>query len=219
MKVGLAGATGLVGSCCAKLLQSDVRVETVRSYGRRASKTLSSKIRFVQTDFSSFATDGGAPMDAAVCALGSTIRKAGSQGAFFQIDHDFVLRFAARCRELGARKFVVVSALGADAESKIFYNRVKGEAERDLALLGFESLVILRPSLLLGERDESRFAEKLAVRVTPLVRPLLLGPLKAALPIRAELVAQTAVEALFHQTSRVEIVTNHKMLEGAWASK
>lgn len=219
MKVGLAGATGLVGGACAEILQQESRVESIRSYGRRASRASSPKLRFVQTDFSSFAADGGAPLDAAICALGSTIRKAGSQQAFFQIDHDFVLRFAARCRELGVRKFVLVSAMGADADSRFFYNQVKGAAERDLKQIGFESLVILQPSLLLGERQESRFVEKLAITLTPLVQSLLVGPLKAGRPIEAKRVAETAVAALFHQTAKVELISNKKMLEGAWASK
>ncbi|HSX70792.1 MAG TPA: oxidoreductase, partial [Pseudomonas sp.] len=106
-------------------------------------------------------------IDAAFCCLGTTIKQAGSQEAFRAVDHDLVLAFARRARELGARHFLVVSAMGANAQSSVFYNRVKGEVEEALKAMDWPQLTIARPSLLLGPRREFRLGERLAA---PLLR-------------------------------------------------
>lgn len=116
----------------------------------------------------------------AVCCLGTTIATAGSQEAFRAVDHGLVLAFARACRQAGVPTLVVVSAAGADATSRIFYNRVKGEMERDVAALGFASLSFLRPGLLLGDRTERRPLERGLVRFTRAVRPILPGVLKGS---------------------------------------
>ena len=135
--------------------------------------------------------------DDAFCCLGTTIKKAGSQEAFRAVDHDAVLAFAKAARKAGARRFLLVSALGADKDSRIFYNRVKGEAEEDLKSVGFESLILLRPSLLLGDRAESRPGERAAIVATkllgPLLRPFASRPIEASTVARAMLnLAKTA---------------------------
>jgi uncharacterized protein YbjT (DUF2867 family) len=101
-------------------------------------------------------------VDAAFCCLGSTIKQAGSQEAFRAVDHDLVVAFAQRARELGARHLLVISALGADAGSAVFYNRIKGEMEQALTAQDWPQLTIARPSLLLGTRAEFRLGEQLA---------------------------------------------------------
>jgi uncharacterized protein YbjT (DUF2867 family) len=125
----------------------------------------------------------------AFCCLGTTIKKAGSQEAFRAVDHDAVLAFARAAKRAGVRRFLVVTALGADARSSVFYNRVKGEAEQALQALGFESLVILRPSLLLGDRAESRPGERAAIVASrvlgPLLRPFGSRPIEARTVARA----------------------------------
>jgi uncharacterized protein YbjT (DUF2867 family) len=126
-----------------------------------------------------------------VC-LGTTLRRAGSQAAFRRVDHDYVLALGRWAAAAGAERFVVVSALGANAASRVFYNRVKGETERDLSALGLRRLVVMRPSLLLGERSEFRLGERLAAQ--------LAGPVRAWLPARvrpvtAEDVAQAMIDA------------------------
>lgn len=102
------------------------------------------------------------PVNTAFCCLGSTIKQAGSQDAFRLVDHDLVLAFAARARELGARHLLVVSAIGADPRSSVFYNRIKGETEEALKAQGWPQLTLARPSLLLGPRNEFRLGERLA---------------------------------------------------------
>jgi uncharacterized protein YbjT (DUF2867 family) len=145
--------------------------------------------------------DIGAPgplpaADAAACALGTTIKAAGSQPAFRAVDFDAVLAFARAAREAGVARFAVVSALGASARSGNFYSRTKGEMEDALARLGFTSLVIARPSLLSGARralgQPPRPAEDIAIAATrpflPFI-PLPWRPIAAATVARAMLAA------------------------------
>lgn len=128
-----------------------------------------------------------------VCALGTTMSKAGNQAAFVAVDRDLVLKFAAIARALGARHAILVSSVGAHARSGSFYLRVKAEAERGLAEQNFPRVDILRPGLLLGERGERRAAEGLAQRLAPLYNPLLLGPLSKYRAIEAGRVAAAVV--------------------------
>jgi uncharacterized protein YbjT (DUF2867 family) len=134
-------------------------------------------------------------IDVVCIALGTTIKKAGSQQAFRQVDYDLVLTVAQKARQSGARRCVVITALGSDAKSSIFYNRVKGEVEQALQAMGFEQLVILRPSLLLGDRQESRPGESLGQLVAPLLSPFLIGGLRRYRPIQSDVVARCMVES------------------------
>ena len=108
-------------------------------------------------------------VDIAFCCLGSTIKQAGSQEAFRQIDHDLILAYARRARELGARHLLVISAIDADPESSNFYNRTKGETEQALIAQGWPQLTLARPSLLLGNRIEPRLAERIAAPLSKLI--------------------------------------------------
>ena len=206
----IAGASGLVGGELLQLLLRDGRVDTVTSVGRRAMSVRAPKLEQVQADLA--ALGDLPPADVAFCALGTTIKKAGSKEAFYQVDHDYILNFAVAAELAGVKRFLLVSALGADADSRIFYNRVKGETERDVAQVGFESLHIFRPSLLLGQRKESRLAERLFVELYPLYRPLLLGPLAKSRPIQASQVAKAMVAKAFAPTIKSEVILNHQML-------
>jgi uncharacterized protein YbjT (DUF2867 family) len=124
------------------------------------------------------------------CCLGTTIKKAGSEAAFYRVDHDYPLAFGRACKAAGVRKLLVVTALGADPKSAIFYNRVKGELERDLEALGLPELHVLRPSLLLGERAERRPAEALAMALAKPIGALLVGPFAKYRAIPGESVAR-----------------------------
>ena len=133
-------------------------------------------------------------VDDVYCCLGTTIKKAGSQEAFKKVDHTLVVTVAGLMKKHGAEQFPVISAMGANKDSKVFYNRVKGEMEAALQELGYPCLRIIRPSLLLGPREEFRLGEKLAVILTPLLKPILLGSLKKYRPVEAEKVAQFMVK-------------------------
>ncbi|WP_439863968.1 oxidoreductase [Pseudomonas antarctica] len=108
-------------------------------------------------------------VDIAFCCLGTTIKKAGSEDAFRAVDLDLVVAFAKRARDMGAQHLIVISAIGADPKSSIFYNRIKGEMEQALKAQDWPQLTIARPSVLLGERLETRLAEKIAGPLSRLI--------------------------------------------------
>jgi len=137
-------------------------------------------------------------VDVYACCLGSTLRKAGSRGMFHAIDHDLVLRWARLAHELGARHALLVSAVGADAKSNVFYLRVKGQAEGDLAGIGFERADVLRPAQLLGEREESRPLERLAQLAARAYSPWLGGDLSRYRAIAAAEVASAMAALIAH---------------------
>ena len=132
-------------------------------------------------------------VDTWICALGTTMAKAGNQAQFVAVDRDLVLQHAAAARALGARHAILVSSVGASAKSGSFYLRVKAEAERGLAEQNFPRVDILRPGLLLGERGERRRAEGIAQALAPLYNPLLVGPLSKYRAIDAGRVADAVV--------------------------
>jgi uncharacterized protein YbjT (DUF2867 family) len=111
--------------------------------------------------------------DAAICATGTTIKKAGSKEAFRSVDYDLPLSFARLAHQAGTQNFALVSAIGASADSSFFYARVKGELERHVREIGFRSLTILRPSIIEGERDEVRLAESLVLKLSHFLAPIL----------------------------------------------
>lgn len=162
----IAGATGLTGEHLLDRLLSEPTVARVLAPTRRplaAHPHLENPVGELQNLLPQLSGQ----VDTAFCCLGSTIKQAGSQEAFRAIDHDLILAFARRARELGARHLVVISALGANPNSSVFYNRVKGETEEALKTMDWPQLTIARPSLLLGARHEFRLGERLAA---PLLR-------------------------------------------------
>lgn len=173
MKLLLVGATGLVGRHVLALALAHPAVEAVIAPVRRALDA-QPKLLAPVVDFD--ALPAQAPWwraDAVICTLGTTIRVAGSQPAFRRVDHDYPLAVARLAREHGVPTYALNSALGADPDSRLFYNRVKGELERDLGELGFRSLTLVRPGLIGGQRDEHRYGERVATVGLRLLAPLL----------------------------------------------
>lgn len=181
MTILLAGATGLVGSRVLALMPD------VISVGRRATGRAGEVI----ADFA--ALPALPPAEVAISALGTTIRAAGSQAAFRAVDYDAVLAFARSAKTAGVQHFIVVTAVGADPGSSVFYSRVKGEVERDLAALGFARLDIVQPGLILGPRAERRPVEAFFQWLAPILNPLLVGGLDKYGGISAETVAAAIV--------------------------
>jgi len=181
------GATGLVGRECLRLLLDDPSVARVVALVRRPlSDSAPAKLRVEVVDFDRLALRGDLfAVDQIFCALGTTIKQAGSQAAFRRVDLEYPLAAAKLGVEHGAQDFLLVSALGASAGSRIFYNRVKGELEDALRTLPYRSVTIVRPSLLVGERSEVRLGEKIARRVGWLApgkyKPVLASDVAAAL--------------------------------------
>ncbi|KOE98512.1 NAD-dependent dehydratase [Stenotrophomonas geniculata] len=174
MRVMLLGATGLVGGLTLRRLLDDPRCGAVVAPTRRPLALTHGKLENPVLAFDALPTSPEwARVDAVICALGSTIAQAGSREAFHRIDHDYPLAFARLAQSDGARTFVLNSAAGANPQSSIFYSRVKGELERDLRALGFNSLTLVRPGLIGGERNEVRRGERLALTVLGALGPLL----------------------------------------------
>jgi uncharacterized protein YbjT (DUF2867 family) len=173
----VVGSSGLVGGQLLSLLLQAPQYARVHALSRRPLPFDHPRManRVVRFEASLQAQLKGLQCQDAFCCLGTTIRDAGSQAAFRAIDHDLVLEFAQLARGCGAERLVVVSALGANAVSKNFYFRVKGEMEKALEGLHFRALDILQPALLLGARRELRVLELSAQLAMRLVNPLLLG--------------------------------------------
>ena len=192
----LAGASGFVGNLAlTTLLESPdigrVYAVTRRPLGREHPRLANRIVSFEQMETQLKGLTG----HAALCALGTTIRQAGSQEAFRQADIDAVLAFARTAKAAQVQRFVVVSSAGADKTSKNFYLRTKGEMEEALQGLGFPSLDILQPSLLLGWRGEIRPLELLGSVFMPLVNPFLVGKREHYRAIPARTVATAMVGA------------------------
>jgi len=174
MKILLAGATGLVGSHVLAQLLAAPECSAVVAPTRRALDVVHAKLDNPLVDFERLPVQ--APwwqVDAAICALGTTMQQAGSREAFRRVDHAYPLAIARLARQHGASAFALNSAFGADTRSRLFYNRVKGELERDLQVLGFASLTLVRPGLIGGERAQPRAAERAAAFVLGMLGPLL----------------------------------------------
>ncbi|RZL03602.1 MAG: NAD-dependent epimerase/dehydratase family protein [Rubrivivax sp.] len=185
----LVGATGLVGQQCLRLLTQDPAVGALRVLVRRPGPVGSAKVQVGVVDFDRLEAHADwLQADWVFCALGTTIRKVGSQAAFRQVDFDYPLQVAQLAKAQGAKRFLLVSALGADARSRVFYSRVKGELEEAIAAIGFESVTFARPSLLAGDRDEVRLGERLGLTFGWLLP-------ERYRPVQASQVAQGLVEA------------------------
>src|SRR5262249_24000463 len=157
------GASGLVGGFCLRTLVDDSDYTRVLTFGRRELPPLTrAKVTQRVADLGSLNAEDFRGVQDVFCALGTTIRKAGSQAAFRGVDLELPLRAAQEAWKAGAEQFVVVSSVGADAGSKNFYLRTKGELERELSRLSFRAIHILRPSLLIGKRQEFRLGESIA---------------------------------------------------------
>ncbi|HEX4910328.1 MAG TPA: NAD(P)H-binding protein [Permianibacter sp.] len=164
-RVALLGGSGLVGHALLQQLLADPDVHAVHLLLRRPllQPITDPRLHCHLIDFAESDWHRLLAVDAVFCCLGSTIKQAGSQAAFRAIDHELVLTAATAAKAAGAGHFLVISALGADPASGVFYNRVKGEMERDLQQLGLAKLSIFRPSLLAGPRQEFRFGERLGL--------------------------------------------------------
>ena len=194
----LAGASGLVGRELLPLLLQDGAIGAIHLLLRRAPAGLAADARLHRHEGVDFAAlPALPPLDDVFIALGTTIKVAGSQAAFRAVDFDAVVATARAARDAGARRIAVVSALGADPTSAVFYNRVKGEMEAAVAALGYEVTLFAQPSLLLGDRaatgQPTRAGEVWAAR--------LLGPVMGLVPasvrpIAAATVARAIVRAL-----------------------
>lgn len=218
MNVVLFGSTGLIGSLALKNLLEDVRVHKVITVTRNSSSLKHPKLINIVSTFEDlnkdlFIKNGVQKIDGALCALGTTIKKAKTKEAFRKVDYEYVLKSCDVAIELGAEHFAVISAEGANAQSSIFYSKTKGEMENGLIDKKIKSLFILRPGLLLGEREESRPMEKMFITISPVLNRVLVGSLKQYRAIQAEKVAYFLTRTLFESNFGTRIIKNIDMLD------
>lgn len=186
----LLGATGLVGSQLLDLLLASPQYGRVRVLGRRRPARKDRRLDFHGVDFDRLAGHADLfAVDDVFCCLGTTIARAGSQDAFRAVDFGYVVEAARLASEAGVEQFLVVSAVGSDPDSRVFYNRVKGEMEAAVKHFPFRALWILRPALLLGEREEFRLGERIAELVIRPLSFLLVGRFRRYRPVHARDVA------------------------------
>ena len=184
------GATGLVGSHLVRILQEDDTYEKIITPVRRSVNMAGEKVDEVLIDYERLDEHRDIfRVDDVFCCLGTTMKKAGSREGFEKVDFHYVVGSARLASEEDVTRFLVVTAMMANAKSSIFYNRVKGRVEEALKSMSFHSLHIFRPSLLLGHRNEQRLAEELGMKILPLVSFIMVGPLRKYKPVRAEQVA------------------------------
>jgi uncharacterized protein YbjT (DUF2867 family) len=191
----LAGATGLVGGFVLKQLIASERYAKVVVLTRRTLQVKDPKIDQRVANFDQLAAMELPVADDVFCALGTTIKTAGSQEAFRHVDLDFPLALAKKALARNAKQFLLVSSVGANAKSKNFYLRTKGELEDAVSAMPFKAIHIFRPSMLVGTRRESRPGERAGIVLMKLVSPILAGGLRKFRSIEAEDVARSMVSA------------------------
>ena len=184
------GATGLIGNLLTHRLVDSLVYSNVKVLVRKSLNWQHPRLQEVLFDFdhpNGLLTHA----DDVFCCLGTTIKKAGSKQAFRQVDYQYPLDIAQLSLANGAQQFAIVTSMGADADSAFFYNRVKGEVERDLTNLHYPNLLIFRPSLLFGNRSENRLGERIAAGAMRLFSPLIPARYKG---IDADKVAHAMVQ-------------------------
>jgi len=204
------GATGLVGSQLVEQLQASPNYGSILLLNRRPSGFAQPKVLEKIIDFDALDLTG-VTGDDFFCALGTTLRKAGSQAAQRKVDYEYPLAIATRLRSQGVKRVVLVSSIGADANSSSFYLRTKGELERDLIGLRFEHTVIVRPSVLVGQRAEFRFGEVAVITLMKLFSPLMVGALRKYRSIAADKVARCMMAAANTGATGVQIIESDQI--------
>lgn len=190
----IAGASGMVGKFCLSYLLMDPAYDKVIALVRRELPLKDNRLEQIVIDFDRIEEHlSTVRADDVYCCLGTTIKDAGSQERFRQVDYDYPVRLARSALQNGAQQFLVVSSMGADPGSSLFYNRVKGEMEKAIEHTGYSSLHIFRPSILRGMRPVFRLGERVALSVMGSLSWLMIGPLKKYRPIDVMVVAHAMV--------------------------
>jgi uncharacterized protein YbjT (DUF2867 family) len=193
----VAGATGLIGSEVVRQALADPRVEHVIVLVRKPIALDHAKLeQWVARDGDLLSALSDKPVEVVICCLGTTIRKVGGdKQKFIHVDKELVIGLGCWAKKNHVRCFSVVSVLGANAQSSVFYTRVKGETEDALKALGLPQLHLFRPSILTGPRQEHRTGERIGVAIAKLISPLLLGPLAPYKPMPSNSLARALLNA------------------------
>ena len=199
----VVGATGLTGTSLVKRLCENDEYVSVTVIARRELAFTHPKLEVKIRNFDTLEEKDIELANELYCCLGTTIKKAGSREEFEKVDFEYPLTIASLAKKRGIPHMLVITAMGANENSPFYYNRVKGKLEHDLMEIGLQRLSIIRPSLLVGEREEFRLGEKVGEQVSKFVKPLLVGPLKRSRSIEASQVAKAMIViALQHGTKQ-----------------
>ncbi len=187
----IIGASGLTGGLLVNQLLANEHYATVTIYVRKSLQINHPKLKELIINFETINTSVNA--DDVFCCLGTTIKIAKSKEAFEKVDLHYPIKIAQLQKNAGSKQFLVVSSMGANANSAIFYSRTKGLMEEGLQKIGFDSLYILRPSFIEGERKENRLGEKIGLILFSIIAPLLIGPLRNYAAVKASAIAACMV--------------------------
>ena len=190
----IAGSTGLVGSLLLSKMLGDSRYSRVISLVRKKSDINDPKLQEIIVDFDDIQSYAQSIQgDDLFLCMGTTMSKAGSKDAFYKVDYTYNVALAKIARNNGVENVCLISSMGANAESKIFYSKVKGQIEDAITGLNFNKTIIVRPSLLVGDRKEYRFGEKIVIFLSKFLNPLLIGNLKKYKSIKADKVSNAMI--------------------------
>lgn len=207
------GASGLVGSHCLQLLLDNAAYDKIIVWLRKPLSVQHAKLQQEIINFDQLAryADKLKNVQEIFCCLGTTIKKAGSSEAFYKVDFTYPHESAKLAAQNGVQQFLIVTALGANSRSSIFYNRVKGEIETALGKLPLPGLQIFRPSLLLGERQEFRLGERIGAIVFKTLSFAFIGPLRRYRAIEASVVAEAMIRIAQQNLTGVNIFESEKI--------
>jgi len=209
----IVGSTGLVGSHLLKLLTNNINYSNLKVMVRKPSNNQIGKVNETVANFNNLSLIKNDLIgDDVFCCLGTTIKNAGSKEAFKKVDYEYCVSIAQLCFENGAKNFYIVSALGANKNSTVFYNKVKGEMEDAISNIGFNSVYIFQPSLLLGKRKEFRLGEKIAQFIFKPLSKIMIGSLKKYAAIESNKVAYAMNYFSINNKHGVHVISNEQML-------
>ncbi|MFZ4800055.1 MAG: oxidoreductase [Bacteroidia bacterium] len=211
----IAGATGLIGNQLLEKLLEISQYDKVIALVRNEIPLQSNKLIQIKVDYDNLQLIAeNLKSDDVFCCLGTTINKAGSKEEFYKVDFQYCLNLAIETHKNGASNFYLVSALGANANSKVFYNSVKGKIEDAIKMIGFKSFYIFRPSLLLGNRNEFRLGEKIMQIILKPLSKIMVGSMKKYAAIESNQVAKVMYWiAITNNKTGTHILSNEQMLD------
>lgn len=210
----IIGASGLVGNEVLKLLLTDDHFDKVNIFVRKPLSINHPKLEQHAIDFDLiFKSTDLVKGDILFCCLGTTIKTAGSKEEFKKVDYAYPLAFAKIAKQNGVKKFLIISSIGANSTSSNFYLKVKGGIEKELEKLKYESLIIVRPSMLLGDRKEFRLGESIGKIVMKLISILFIGKFNKYKAIEASTVARAMIELSKSNLEGVSVVESDRLMK------
>jgi uncharacterized protein YbjT (DUF2867 family) len=208
----IAGSSGLVGSILLSKLLDDSRYSRVVSLVRNRSGLNDPKLHEIVVDFDDLKGFAHHIVgDDLFLCIGTTMAKAGSKEAFYKVDYTCNVELAKLAHHNGIQNLCLISSMGADAKSSIYYSKVKGQVEDAIISLQFDKTIIVRPSLLVGDRKEYRFGERVGIFLSKFVNPLMVGSLKKYRSIKAERVAKAMIDSINQNQNSLLVLESDKI--------